>query len=278
MKNFCTNDGVRLAYDDCGSGQPVLCLAGLTRNMDDFEPVVDHFADKARIIRLDSRGRGASAHAEDFMTYSVLHEAGDALALLDHLGLEKAAILGTSRGGLLAMTLAFGHKDRLSGVLLNDIGPDIDAAGLRFIMTYLGAPPPFATQEDAVAGLAARMAPAFRHVTDDQWADFTRRCWSVASDGTLGLRYDPRLRDAVEAQTAGLEPPDLWPLFGMLEGLPLGLIRGANSDLLTVQTAAKMRELRPDMDYTDVPDRGHVPFLDEPESIAAIARFLEKLT
>jgi hypothetical protein len=94
-----------------------------------------------------------------------------------------------------------------------------------------------------------------------------RARWTVAADGTLGLRYDPRLRDAVEAQSSGLEPPDLWPLFGMLDGLPLGLIRGANSDLLTPETAARMRDLRPDMDYAEIPDRGHVPFLDEPGSL-----------
>lgn len=277
MKNFRTDDGLTLAYEDQGTGIPLLCLAGLTRNMDDFEPVVDQFADRARIIRLDSRGRGASDFADDFMTYSVVQEAADALTLMDHLGLGKVAILGTSRGGLLAMTLAFQHKHRLAGVLLNDIGPDIDAGGLRFIMTYLGEPPPFATLSDAIEGLPARMSPAFRNVTPAQWEAFARRCWSVAPDGRLGLRYDPRLRDAVEAQSEGLEPPDLWPLFGLLEGVPLGLIRGANSDLLTAETARKMRGMHPDMDYSEVPDRGHVPFLDEPESIAAITRFLERL-
>jgi len=276
MSNFTTADGLTLAYDDQGAGVPLLCLAGLTRNMDDFEPVLEAFGDRARIIRLDSRGRGASDFAEDVMTYSVVQEAADALALVDHLGLDKVAILGTSRGGLLAMTLAFQHKHRLAGVLLNDIGPDIDADGLRFIMTYLGEPPPFDTLQDAIEGLPDRMAPAFRNVSPEGWERFARRCWSVAPDGRLGLRYDPRLRDAVEAQAEGLEPPDLWPLFGLLEGVPLGLIRGANSDLLTRETAGKMQALRPDMDYTEVPDRGHVPFLDEPESIAAITRFLEQ--
>jgi len=278
VKTFQTADGLDLAYDDQGSGVPLLCLAGLTRNMDDFEPVAEHFSSRARVIRLDSRGRGASDPAPDFMTYSVPQEAADALALMDQLGLEQAAILGTSRGGLIAMTLAATHKARLSGVLLVDIGPDLDGAGLAFIMTYLGAPPPFATLEAAVAGLPARMAPRFRNVPPATWENFARRCWSVAPNGQLGLRYDPRLRDAVEAQTAGLEPPDLWPLFGCLDGVPLGLIRGANSDLLTAETAARMRDLRPDMDYAEIPNRGHVPFLDEPGSIAAITRFLEKLS
>lgn len=277
MKNFCTTDGLRLEFDDQGSGPALLCLAGLTRNMNDFDPVLAHFANKARVIRLDARGRGGSDFADDYMTYSVLQEAADALALLDHLGLEKTAILGTSRGGLIAMTLCYAHKHRLSGVLLNDIGPDIDAAGLGFIMTYLGKPPPFATLADAIAGLPARMAPKFRNVDAKGWENYARRLWTVAPDGTLGLRYDPKLRDAVLAQSEGLEPPDLWPLFDMMDGLPLGLIKGENSDLLTAKTAARMRALRPDMTYAEIPDRGHVPFLDESESIAAIDQFLRQI-
>ena len=94
MRNVTTADGLTLAYDDQGAGVPLLCLAGLTRNMDDFEPVLETFGDRARIIRLDSRGRGASDFAEDVMTYSVVQEAADALALVDHLGLDKVAILG----------------------------------------------------------------------------------------------------------------------------------------------------------------------------------------
>ena len=127
---FKTADGLRLAYDDTGSGTPLLCLAGLTRNRSDFDFVRRDFRDRARIIRLDSRGRGESDFDDDWRNYSVVQEALDALALLDHLGLEKTAILGTSRGGLIAMTLAPQHRDRLLGICLNDIGPALDPAGL----------------------------------------------------------------------------------------------------------------------------------------------------
>lgn len=281
MPYVTADDGLRLAYDDRGDGPVLLCLPGLTRNMADFEPVVDHFAHRARIIRMDFRGRGASDHDPDPANYTVLREGADVLALLDHLGLARAAILGTSRGGLVAMSLAGAHADRLAGVCFNDIGPVVEAEGLAFILGYLGQPPVDPDFETALANLPGRMAPAFANVPQETWAAHIRRVWTVAGDGTLSLRYDPRLRDAVEAQMNASEaqrPPDLWPLFAALAGLPVALIRGANSNILSAETAGKMCAMRPDMIYAEVPDRGHVPFLDEPESLTVISQFFDRLT
>ncbi|TCO72807.1 alpha/beta fold hydrolase [Rhodovulum euryhalinum] len=275
MQRFAADDGLWLAYDDQGTGTPLLCLAGLTRNMDDFEPVVEQFADRARIIRLDTRGRGGSDHDPDFMNYNLIREGRDALALLDHLGLARAAILGTSRGGLIAMVLAAGHKDRLIGVCLNDIGPMVDPVGMGYIMSYLGKRPELADYDAAAARLEQTMARRFPGVTRAQWRVYARRLWDEAPDG-LALRYDPRLRHAVAEASATGAMPDLWPLFDALAGLPVALIRGANSDILSADTAAEMRRRRPDMIHAEVADRGHVPFLDEPESVAAIAAFLER--
>lgn len=276
MMHFAADDGLRLAYDDQGQGQVLLCLAGLTRNMDDFEPVVDQFADRARILRLDTRGRGGSDHDPDFMNYNLIREGRDALDLLDHLGVARAAILGTSRGGLIAMMLAAGHKDRLSGVCLNDVGPMIEPRGLAYIMDYLGKRPGYGDYDAAAAALGLKMAARFPGVSHAQWRIYARRLWDAAPDG-LTLRYDPQLRHAFAEQSATGALPDLWPLFDALAGLPVALIRGANSDLLSGDTAAEMQRRRPDMIYAQVPDRGHVPFLDEPDSIAAIAAFLERL-
>ena len=121
MPKFTTSDGLSLFYEDQGDGPPVLCLAGLTRNTTDFTYLVPHMAG-TRLIRLDYRGRGQSDYAEDYMTYNILREGQDAVELLDHLGLAKATIIGTSRGGLIAMALSHTHPDRLNGVVLNDIG------------------------------------------------------------------------------------------------------------------------------------------------------------
>ncbi|SNS22375.1 alpha/beta fold hydrolase [Tropicimonas sediminicola] len=274
---FQTDDGLRLAYDDQGSGHPLLCLAGLTRNMADFEPVVERFADRARIIRLDSRGRGLSDHDPDFTNYNLVREAQDAVALLDHLGLDKASILGTSRGGLIAMGLAVGHPDRLTGVVLNDIGPVIEPDGMSQIMGYLGFRPGFRDYDEAADKLPEIMATQFRNASRSQWRDFARRVWTEAPDG-LDLRYDAALRQAVLEHSATGDMPDLWPLFDALQPLPTALIRGANSNLLSRETADEMVRRQPDMIFADVPDRGHVPFLDEPEAVSAIETYLERAT
>lgn len=281
MDFFTATDGLRLAYDDQGEGPVLLCLPGLTRNMDDFEPVVDHFAHRARVIRMDFRGRGASDYDPDFSHYNVVQESQDVIGLLDHLGLDRAAILGTSRGGLVAMTLAATARHRLAGVCFNDIGPVIEPAGLTYIMGYLGLPPTDPDFDTALRDIPKRMGKRFPNVPTDIWATYIRRVWNVAEDGALSLRYDPKLRDATLAQMAAAEgqpAPDLWPLFTALDGLPVALVRGTNSDLLSPQTAAKMQALRPDMIFADVADRGHVPFLDEPESLSVITQFLDRLT
>lgn len=269
---FTTQDGAQIAYDIQGDGPPLLCLAGLTRNMDDFEPVVTHFADRAQIIRMDSRGRGAS----DFTgaeSYTLQQESADVLALLDHLGLARTAILGTSRGGLIAMGLAAVAKPRLSGVLLNDIGPELDGAGLEAIMDYLGLPCPYASFDEAATQLPKVMGARFPNVSKAAWLRYARRVWRQGETG-LALRYDPALRDAV-LRTRGDDLPDLWPFFDALAGMPIALIRGENSDLLSADCAMRMQQKRPDMPIAQIKDRGHVPFLDEPDSIAAIAQFLD---
>jgi 2-haloalkanoic acid dehalogenase type II len=275
-RRFTASDGLSLAYRDEGVGPPLLCLCGLTRNMADFDDVARDFSGRARIIRLDTRGRGASDYDPDFNNYNIAREAQDAIDLLDHLGLDRAAILGTSRGGLIAMALAASHRDRLSGVCLNDIGPEIDTTGLGKIMGYLGLPPGHATLEDGARAMAAAQADLFPDVPLDRWRTHATRIWLQTPTG-LALRYDRRLRDAVIAQSATGGMPDLWPLFDLLAGLPLALIRGANSDLLSAATAAEMQRRRPDMIAADVPNRGHVPFLDEPEAQAVIAAFLDRL-
>ena len=274
---FTTADGLKLTYDVHGAGMPFLCLAGLTRNMDDFDPVVANFSDRAQIIRLDSRGRGASDFDPNPQNYTIPQEASDALALLDHLGLEHVAIIGTSRGGLIAMVLAATAKHRLSGVMLNDIGPDLHPEGLAHIMDYLGRPCAFTSFEDAAERLPRAMKAQFPNVSDAEWLAYAKRSWTAGQD-RLQLRYDPKLREAIETQGASGDTPDLWPLFHALDGLPLAALRGVNSNILTPECWAKMKAARPDMIAADVPDRGHVPFLDEIESTATITAFIAKLS
>jgi pimeloyl-ACP methyl ester carboxylesterase len=273
MPRFTTSDGLSLHYSDEGQGLPVLALAGLSRNGSDFDYVAPHLKG-VRLIRLDYRGRGKSDWADDWATYSIPIEARDAVELLDHLAIDKAAILGTSRGGLIAMVLAATVKDRLLGIALNDIGPALDTAGLDVIKTYIGQNPVWKTHAEAAAERPAAMA-GFANVPAERWLAEVKKLYVETPDG-LTLTYDPKLRDAVLAAATELAP-DLWPLFDLMQGLPLACIRGANSDLLSRDTLLQMQARRPDMIVATVPDRGHIPFLDEPEALDALTKWLKEM-
>ncbi len=262
---FTADDGSRLAYRDEGEGLPVLCLAGLTRNMADFDYVAPHLSG-VRLIRMDYRGRGQSDYT-GAATYTVPREAKDAIQLLDHLGVQKAAVLGTSRGGLIGLFLAAVAKDRMLGLCLNDVGPVVERAGLERIFDYVGRNPTAKSYAELAAKLPANM-PGFANVPEGRWLADAQKHYEQTADG-LRIKYDPTLRDAFIAAFEG-ETPDLWPLWTATAGLPVALIRGANSDLLSVASADEMKARRPDLIFAEVPDRAHIPWLDEVESLGAV--------
>ncbi len=272
MSAFFTSDGLTLDYCDNGHGPVVLCIPGLTRDLSDF----DEFAavtQNVRLVRLTLRGRKGSDFDPNYVNYNVVQEARDVVEFMDFLGLEKALIVGTSRGGMIATVLAATVPERLSGILLNDIGPELDPLGLGRIMDYLGVAPRAKNMAELVLALKENMAEAFPNLPDKKWQELAARWFDIGEDG-IGLTYDPKLRDALQEQS--LKPtPDLWPLFDMMAEIPLGLVRGANSDLLTRSTAEAMQARRPDLIYAEIPDRGHVPFLDEPESVDVFEKLLK---
>jgi len=270
-QRFPAEDGAMLAYRDEGAGLPLLCLPGLTRTMADFDYLIPHLP-PLRLIRMDYRGRGDSDWT-GAATYTVEQESRDALRLMDHIGVSKAAILGTSRGGLIGMVLGAVARDRVLGLCLNDVGPEIARNGLTRIFDYVGRNPAGGTHQ----GYAERLSrsPGFDGVPMSRWLEEARKL-AVETPNGLRLPYDPALREAFLKAFEG-PPVDLWPLFDTLAGLPLALIRGANSDLLTMETVEKMRARRPDMDFAEVPDRAHIPFLDEPEAVVLIHGFLGRL-
>lgn len=273
MAFFRTSDKLSLYYTDEGTGLPILCLAGLTRTTADFDYVTPHL-NGVRLIKMDYRGRGRSDWDTTWQNYALPVECRDAIELLDHLALDKVAILGTSRGGLNAMGLAMGAKDRLTGVALNDIGPVIEPEGLKFISGYLGRPPAAKTLADAAHGMGSTYT-GFKDVPQSRWIEEAHKHFRQTDNG-LSITYDPHLRDAVEAVGAQAAP-DLWPYFDAMEGLPLACIRGENSDLLSRETFVEMQRRRPDMIGVTVAGRGHIPFLDEPESVAALQTWINAL-
>ena len=268
MPQFTAADGARLHYDDEGHGRPLLCLSGLTRTGRDFDYLAPHLP-PLRLIRMDYRGRGRSDWT-GAASYKVAQEAEDVLGLLDHLGLDAVPILGTSRGGLVGMVLAATARDRLRGLCLNDVGPVIDPTGLAAIRDYVGVNPGARSHAEAAAAMARRMT-GFEGVPPERWLAEAEKHFTATDQG-LTITYDPALRDSFLEDSAA--PADLWPLFDATAGLPLALIRGANSDLLSPEVAEEMQRRRPDMIHEEVPGRGHVPFLDEPESLRAIHQFL----
>lgn len=270
-QTFTAGDGATLAFQDSGgAGLPVLCLSGLTRNGSDFDYVAPYLSD-VRLIRLDYRGRGGSDWT-GAASYTIPQEGADALALLDHLRVARAAILGTSRGGLIAMMLAATAKDRLLGVCLNDVGPVIETSGLDVIKGYIGRNP-LATSLPDLARARARMLTGFEGVPDARWLEEAEKHYIDTGEG-ITINYDPELARIFDTPApAG----DAWPLFDAMQGLPLALIRGANSDLLSAETAAEMRRRRPDMAFAGVPGRGHIPFLDEPEALAALRTWIKDM-
>ncbi|CUH84269.1 alpha/beta fold hydrolase [Thalassovita mediterranea] len=275
MPHFTSSDGLSLYYEDEGAGLPILCLSGLTRNVRDFDHVAPQILQGHRMIRMDYRGRGQSDYAEDFATYSLPREAQDALELLDHLGIKQVGLLGTSRGGLIAMGLAATAKDRLLGVAMNDIGPVLEPAGLDMIMTYLGRRPAAPDIDSLIQLRAALTAEQFPNVPLEKWRHEISHNYTQG-DGRVELNYDAKLRDAVLAGGAD-GAVDLWPFFEAIAPLPCALFHGVNSDLLTAETVTEMARRMPALRVASVADRGHIPFLDEPESQAVLADWLADL-
>ena len=273
-KKLTLKDGTQIFYRDSHpeghQGLTVIALAGLTRNSLDFEYLAAHFDPKIRLLRIDSRGRGYSDWREA-SSYTVPQETADVLEVMEQLGIERAAFIGTSRGGLIAMGLAYAAPERIVGVLFNDIGPVIEMAGLLNIGDYLGIAPTARTLEEMAAHLkAARVG--FHQVPDSRWLEEAQHQYLQAEDG-VRLFYDPALRQSfVESNIE--QNPVLWDFFDLLADKPVAVIRGENSDILSAETVLAMQQRRADMLACTLKDRGHVPFLDEPEALQTIEAWL----
>lgn len=271
-------DGLQLYVRDYeGAGgilTPVYCLAGLTRNARDFEGLAEHLAPTRRVICADMRGRGRSDRDPNWQNYSVPVETGDALRVLEALDIPHAVIVGTSRGGLIASVIAAMKPSVLRGVVLNDVGPEIDPRGIARIASYVGnqnAAPE--TWGDAVAGVKAINGFMFE-MDEADWMKLTRVAYRDEG-GKPVLDYDSKIGDATRAAIAQAQTIDPWAIFAAFAPIPLLVLRGANSDLLSAETVAKMKAAKPDMHSAEIPKRGHAPLLTEPESFAAIDSFLK---
>ncbi len=275
-KFWDSHDGLRLyarLYAGPQTAAPsVLCLHGLTRNSRDFEDLAAHLQQRYRVIVPDVRGRGMSARDPNPQNYQPAVYLQDILALLDAVGAQRVAVIGTSMGGLLAMMLAVGSRARVSGIVLNDMGPEVDPTGLERIKGYAGRLPSVKNWDDAVAQTRTMFGSAWPNLSAERWSALTRRGYREDENGALRIDADPMIGEVLRAAPAA--PTDLWPFWKALRGIPMLAIRGAQSDILSSATFARMKAENPELTQLEVAHRGHVPLLDEPECIAAIDAFL----
>ena len=275
---FTSPDGIRLHYRDYDGPHelpPILCLPGLTRNARDFELLADRYAGNWRVIALDLRGRGGSDFDPQPERYAPHFYLGDVIKLLDQLGIADAVFVGTSLGGLVTMLVASTEPERIAGALLNDIGPEIDRDGLEFIGSYVGKNERFADWGAAAAELGRRNAQRFPTYSASDWDEMARR-WCVEEGGEVRFDYDMRIADNFK-RAMDAEPVDAWPMLEGLKDKPVTIIRGATSDLFSVDTAERMVRELPGAELVTVPDASHAPSLDEPESVAALDRLLARV-
>jgi pimeloyl-ACP methyl ester carboxylesterase len=273
-------DGLRLyARDygpDIGDALPVVCLPGFARTSEDFHDLARALStdphQPRRVLALDYRGRGRSEWDRNWRNYDVRVELNDTLQVLAAAGIEKAAFVGTSRGGLITMALSAARPTLLGGAVLNDVGPVIETTGLIRIRSYVGKLPAPRSTNEASRILRHLSGAQFPRLTDAQWEKQARGTWRE-DQGCLVLNYDPNLMNSLEALDLETPLPDLWPLFEGLGGIPVLAIRGGHSDLLSAETLRQMKKRHPRLTALTVEDQGHAPVIDG-DLIDAIAQLV----
>ena len=284
---FFAADGLVLAGRDYAplastDRRPVVCLPGLTRNSRDFEPVAARLvratakSPARRVVTFEFRGRGASQYDGDPAHYNVVQELADTRLGLALLGIDEITAIGTSRGGIVTMIAGAMAPGLVKAAVINDIGAEVDLTGLMRIKGYVGrAIPPEFSWDDVVAAMKLANRGEFPALDDAAWHRFARRLHRDVG-GRPALDYDPRLAETLAAITPETPMPDLWPAFDTLADVPVQVLRGTLSDLLSAETVAKMAARHPGLEAVEVADQGHAPLLEDDPTLDAIVDFLDR--
>jgi pimeloyl-ACP methyl ester carboxylesterase len=278
-----SSDGVRLharvyaGPDGTESVPPILCMPGLARNARDFEALAPHIARYRKVIVIEFRGRGESAYAKDPMTYVPLTYVQDVVAMLDELGIERFGAIGTSLGGLVAMLMAAALPGRLVGAVLNDVGPELQAAGLERIRDYIGAGGSQPTWMHAARALAELNGAVYPGYEIHDWLRLTKRTHRLTAEGRIVTDYDKQIAAPLRVPGGADAAADLWPVYRALGDIPLLILRGELSDILARSAGEKMVAELPRARLVEVPGVGHAPTMDEPEARAAIDAWAAEL-
>lgn len=277
-KSYEAPDGLALHYVDFAgpaSGVPVLCLHGLSRNARDFTELAERLCETRRVLALDFRGRGGSQWDATVTNYQAPTYVGDVLALLAHERLERVIIIGTSLGGIVGVGLAQVKPGAVAGLVLNDIGPVIDPEGLTRIGQYVGVGAVWSSWQEAAAVLKSVNQVVYPDFSDEDWTTYARNTCRESEDGTVTQDYDPAIAQGFADDSAA--NVDLWSVFDAISDIPALVLRGALSDLLSEKTVQAMVVRWPKLEAVTVPDRGHVPTLNEPAAASAIEAFISNV-
>lgn len=279
---FFTRDGLRLFYRDyparSDDAEIVICLHGLTRNSRDFDELATHLQSNYRVLIPDMRGRGHSQYDTHWQNYHPSTYVLDIFTLLDVLKIERVAIIGTSLGALMAMLMCAQQPQRIAGVVLNDAGPEIDPHGLARIAQYAGTRPVVNNWNDAAQYIKSIYGDALRGLSDAEWLAYAKLSYRENAEGIPVPDSDPNIGNAFRDGAAQNTPaPNLWPVFAHIRTMPMLVIRGEHSDILSAATLQRMAEEKSDLNYVVVPNRGHAPLLNESICVTAIDEFLEKI-
>ena len=284
---FFSDDGLVLAGRDYAAlgptdRRPVVCLPGLTRNSRDFQPLVARLlpggptSPPRRVVTFEFRGRGESQYDPDPAGYNPLRELEDTRLGLAALGLERITAFGTSRGGIVTMLSGLVAPGLVELAILNDIGAEIDIDGLMRIKGYVGKTLPAGVSwADLVASMKFVNGTTFPALDDAGWERFARRLYRDVG-GRPALDYDPRLAATLASVTRETPMPDLWASFTSLAGIPVQLLRGSLTDLLTPATVAEMAARHPGFEVFEVADEGHAPLLEATATLDAVVAFLDR--
>jgi pimeloyl-ACP methyl ester carboxylesterase len=278
-------DGLKLHMRDYGSpldpGLPLVCLAGLSRNAADFGPLAEALANGAagrrrRVVALDYRGRGLSDFDPDWRNYEVGVENADIDAMLTAAEVHAAIFVGTSRGGIHVMSLAVRRPALVLGAVLNDIGPVIEPQGFTRIRHYLRHMTAPSSLDDAIDCVKKIMSAQFTALSEADFETHARATFQKA-DGSFGLTFDPKLVKPLDRLRLDEPLPPVWPLFDALADMPLLVIRGSNSDVLSPATLIEMARRHKSCATYIAEGQGHAPLLYDKASIGRIAEFVAEV-
>ncbi len=292
--HFSSQDGLSLYYREYGSGgKVIICLPGLTRNSKDFHDLASRLALDYRVLCLDFRGRGQSEHDPKWRHYHPGTYARDTWKLLDELAIEKFIVIGTSLGGLVAMIMSAQQGARIKAIVMNDIGPEVNPVGITRILKNAGVQAEINNWQDAADRCKFMGGHAVPNMPDEFWQKFARKSYRLNNNGIPVLDLDPNVGLAVRK---GVKPANIlaklrklgilkriggafidpWDSFKTVS-MPCLVLRGELSDVLSEDIVKRMLAVKPDLKWAVIPNRGHAPLLDEPETVTAIDSFLKNL-